>query len=96
MAKRVHIEDIEETNRVEGFPHPRETFRLVGQEEALARAARAIRSGRPPQAWLISGPKGTGKATLAYRLARYLLRYGWLSCAPGRVSLLYLRVRSEL
>ncbi|MBV9570660.1 MAG: DNA polymerase III subunit delta' [Alphaproteobacteria bacterium] len=86
MAKRVRIEDIEETNRVEGFPHPRETFRLVGQEEALARAARAIRSGRPPQAWLISGPKGTGKATLAYRLARYLLRYGATDTGPEDLS----------
>ena len=39
-------------------------------------AARAIRSGRPPQAWLITGPPGIGKATLAYRIARYLLAYG--------------------
>ena len=42
----------------------------------MARAARAIRSGRPPQAWLIAGPPGIGKATLAYRIARYLLAYG--------------------
>ena len=41
-----------------------------------ARAARAIRSGKPPQGWLIAGPPGIGKATLAYRIARYLLAYG--------------------
>lgn len=76
MAKRSAPIEIEETDRIEGFPHPRETLDLVGQEAALARAARAIRGGRPPQAWLISGPPGIGKATLAYRIARYLLAHG--------------------
>jgi DNA polymerase-3 subunit delta' len=68
--------DVSEIDRVEGFPHPRETFRLVGQEQALVRAARAIRGGHPPQAWLITGPPGVGKATLAYRIARYVLAHG--------------------
>jgi DNA polymerase-3 subunit delta' len=58
------------------YPHPRRTMTLTGQDAALARAARAIRSGRPPQAWLISGPPGVGKATFAYRIARYLLAHG--------------------
>src|ERR1700761_3255921 len=58
------------------FPHPRKTFTLEGQDAALAIAARAIRSGKPPQGWLISGPPGVGKATLAYRIARYLLAHG--------------------
>jgi DNA polymerase-3 subunit delta' len=77
MAKRSRLtEAADEPDRIEGFPHPRETFQLAGQDEALARAARAIRSGRPPQGWLLTGPPGIGKATLAYRIARYLLRYG--------------------
>src|SRR5215475_14491734 len=76
MAKRSKPVEIVETDRLEGFAHPRETHRLIGQDEALARAGRAIRGGRPPQAWLISGPPGIGKATLAYRIARYLLEYG--------------------
>ena len=65
-----------ESDRVPGFSHPRETTALIGQDAVLARAARAIRGGRPPQGWLISGPPGIGKATLAYRIARYLLAYG--------------------
>jgi DNA polymerase-3 subunit delta' len=87
MAKRVRNEPAEELDRIEGFAHPRETVRLVGQDEALARAARAIRSGRPPQAWLLTGPPGIGKATLAYRIARYLLRYGATSEGPEDLSL---------
>lgn len=76
MAKRIRSDEIVETDRIEGFAHPRETTHLVGQDAALVRVSRAIRSGRPPQAWLISGPPGVGKATLAYRMARYVLAYG--------------------
>ena len=71
-----------ETDRIAGQLHPREVFRLTGQDAALGRASRAIRSGRPPQAWLIGGPPGIGKATLAYRIARYLLRYGATDQGP--------------
>lgn len=78
--------EIVETDRIEGQLHPRETMRLVGHEDALAIAARAIRSGRPPQAWLISGPPGVGKATLAYRIARYLLAYGASDKGPADLA----------
>ena len=67
-------------------PQPRRTYTLVGQETALARAARALRSGRPPQAWLITGPQGVGKATLAYRIARYALRHGATDAGPEDLS----------
>jgi DNA polymerase III subunit delta' len=76
-----------ETDRITGQPHPRETFRLVGQEQALGLAAHAVRSGRPPQAWLIGGPPGIGKATLAYRIARYLLRYGATAEGPADLDM---------
>lgn len=76
MARRSEPETLLQADRLEGQPHPREIYELIGHSEALARAARAIRSGRPPQAWLITGPSGIGKATLAYRIARYMLRYG--------------------
>lgn len=32
------------------FPHPRTSLTLLGQDAALAKAARAIRSGKPPKA----------------------------------------------
>jgi DNA polymerase-3 subunit delta' len=56
-----------------GVPHPRETQRLFGQGEAEAVYRAAIGSGRPPHAWLITGPRGVGKATLAWAIARHLL-----------------------
>lgn len=76
MARRAREEETFESDRVAGQPHPRETLTWIGQDEALARAARAIRGGRPPQALLLAGPPGIGKATLAYRIARYLLSFG--------------------
>jgi DNA polymerase-3 subunit delta' len=55
------------------WPHPRETAILRGQEAAESVLLRAHASGRLPHAWLLSGPRGVGKATLAYRFARFLL-----------------------
>src|SRR5271154_1139434 len=86
MAKRSKPVEIVETDRLEGFAHPREMHRLIGQDDALARAARAIRGGRPPQAWLITGPPGIGKATFAYRIARYLLAFGATAGGPADLS----------
>jgi DNA polymerase III subunit delta' len=85
MAKRSAPEP-NDSDRIEGFAHPRETFALLGQDVALGRAGRALRSGRPPSAWLITGAPGIGKATLAYRIARYLLAYGATDAGPEDLS----------
>src|SRR6266446_5649338 len=53
--------------------HPRETSILAGHREAEAALLNAYRSGRIPHAWLIGGPQGIGKATLAYCMARFVL-----------------------
>jgi DNA polymerase-3 subunit delta' len=52
---------------------PRENPNLTGHEAAEAAILTAIASGRLPHAWLLLGPRGIGKATLAFRFARYLL-----------------------
>lgn len=54
-------------------PHPRETTVLFGHAEAEHALLEAYRGGRIPHAWLIGGPPGIGKATLAYRMARFVL-----------------------
>lgn len=56
-----------------GITPPRETSEFTGHEEAESALLDAVAGGRLPHAWLISGPEGIGKATLAYRFARYLL-----------------------
>ena len=55
--------------------HPRLTPRLLGQEAAERRLLAAWQSGRLHHAWLFAGPRGIGKATLAYRFARFLFSH---------------------
>jgi DNA polymerase-3 subunit delta' len=54
---------------------PRETSVLFGHAEEERALLEAYQSGRMPHAWLIGGPPGIGKATLAYRLARFVLAH---------------------
>jgi DNA polymerase-3 subunit delta' len=64
---------IPEPDRVEGARHPRDTVRLIGQEAAETAFLDAYAAGRLHHAWLLTGPLGVGKATLAWRIARFLL-----------------------
>ena len=61
-----------ETEPIEA-PHPRETTVWFGHAEAERTLLEAFRSDRVPHAWLIGGEPGVGKATLAYRMARFVL-----------------------
>ncbi len=54
-------------------PAPRANPHLSGHETAEQILFDAFASGRMHHAWLLSGPKGIGKATLAHRFARYIL-----------------------
>lgn len=62
-----------EPDRIDGAPHPRETLHLFGQKQAEQDFLTAYNADRLHHAWLITGPRGTGKATLAWRIARFLL-----------------------
>ena len=61
-------------DRIEGLKQPYEHGLLRGQGEAEERFIEAARSGRLHHAWLLSGPRGCGKATFAFRMARYFLQ----------------------
>ncbi|HVT54690.1 MAG TPA: DNA polymerase III subunit delta' [Xanthobacteraceae bacterium] len=63
----------EEGDRLAGAPHPRTRHALVGHEAAQAEVLAAWNAGRLPHAFLIGGPEGIGKATLAYKIARFVL-----------------------
>jgi len=65
------------------FPTPAENPNLLGQEAAEEVLLQAYRSGRLPHAWLLTGPRGIGKATLAYRFARFLLAGGGTAVETG-------------
>jgi DNA polymerase III subunit delta' len=54
---------------------PRETSVLFGHTDAEQALLASYQSGRVPHAWLIGGPPGIGKATLAYRFARFVLAH---------------------
>jgi len=66
-------ETASEPDRLEDAPHPREQLSLFGHEAAEGAFLDAVGSRRLHHAWLIGGPEGVGKATLAYRMARFLL-----------------------
>ncbi len=78
------LDTLPEADRAEGAPHPRLTERLFGHEDAEASVLSALTGGRRHHAWLLTGPRGIGKATLAWRMARFLLAE---AAAPAEAGL---------
>lgn len=66
----------DEPDRLPNAPHPRETLALVGHDHRERALLDALASGRMHHAWLLGGPEGVGKATFAYRVARFMLAAG--------------------
>ena len=54
-------------------PAPRANSDLFGHETAESALRRLFEAGRLPHALLLCGPRGIGKATFAFRLARFIL-----------------------
>jgi DNA polymerase-3 subunit delta' len=71
--KRETVEAVEESDAFSGAPHPRFATGLVGHAAAEAVMLEGYRSGRLAHAWLIGGKEGVGKATLAWRFAKFVL-----------------------
>jgi DNA polymerase-3 subunit delta' len=69
-----------EPDQAQGASHPRATYAFLGHEAQEEALHEALTGGRMHHAWLLGGPKGLGKATLAYRFARRLL--GAKQCGP--------------
>lgn len=83
-------EDRPEPDRVEGAPHPREARHLYGQAAAEGQLLAGLQSGRLHHGWLLAGPRGVGKATLAWRFARAALAHppgGGLFAPPPPATL---------
>ncbi len=60
----------------EGFEHPRLMSHIGGHENTEKHLIDLFKSGRMPHGLIFSGPKGIGKATMAYRVARFFFKYG--------------------
>ena len=90
MARAPISDTLPEPDRIEGAPHPRDTLALRGQSRAETAFLEAYSSGRMHHGWLLTGPRGVGKATLAWRIAKFLLatpeeeKGGFFSPEPPR------------
>ena len=76
MARGKASADPAELEKLEwphAWPPPWRNDRLVGHEPAEKTMLAAQQIGRLHHAWLLTGPRGIGKATLAWRFARFLL-----------------------
>ncbi len=62
-------------DRIDGLHDPSSTLRVYGHKDVENELASAFASGRMHHAWLINGPKGIGKATLAYRFANHIFHH---------------------
>jgi DNA polymerase-3 subunit delta' len=87
MARAKAIADPSELEKLEwphDWPPPWRNDRLVGHEAAERTLLAAQQAGKLHHAWLLTGPRGIGKATLAWRFARFLLagQEGGLFGAP--------------
>jgi DNA polymerase-3 subunit delta' len=76
MARAPQSVDVAaEVDAIDGVALPRERADLFGQDEAEATLLDAYRSGRIHHGWILGGVKGIGKATLAFRFARFVLAH---------------------
>ena len=80
------LETTPESDRFEDTPHPRESFDFFGHAETEREIILSYLSGHLPQAFIVGGPPGVGKATLAWRLARFLLANPDPAAAAGEAT----------
>ncbi len=86
MAKRKSAEQGAEEAGAANPLHPRLTNKLFGREAAEDLFLSAFNAGSLHHAWLLNGERGIGKATFAYRAARFLLSREQTAQAPNKAS----------
>ena len=65
--------EIPEVDRQDGTNHPRHTKILYGHKTSRLDFLDAFNTNRLHHAWMISGPRGIGKATLGYKISKFIL-----------------------
>ncbi len=58
---------------------------LIGHEAIESELKAAFHGGKLAHGWLFTGPRGIGKATLAFRFARYILKHSQASDAESEI-----------
>ncbi len=81
------IEASDEADGIAGVRHPRAARLLIGHADQQRDLLDAYRSGRLPHAIILGGQAGIGKATLAWRLARFILAHPSAETRPVRDAL---------
>ncbi|MFL2802142.1 MAG: AAA family ATPase [Paracoccaceae bacterium] len=61
-----------EVDKIPNVPHPRTNKKIYGHNKAKNLFLKSLKIGKLHHAWLIHGPKGVGKATLAWKIAKLL------------------------
>ncbi|MDA9313289.1 DNA polymerase III subunit delta' [Amylibacter sp.] len=65
--------DLQESDKLEGTNHPRHTNVIYGHDIPQLDFLNVYNSKRLHHAWMITGPKGIGKATLSYKISKFIL-----------------------
>jgi len=73
MARTNTPLEIPEVDALPGYPLPHQRHQLIGHRRTEQKLLDAYRSQRLHHAWILGGPKGIGKATLAFRFARFVV-----------------------
>jgi DNA polymerase-3 subunit delta' len=79
--------DIPPLDELPGWPMPEAATEWYGAPEVETTLLRAYRSQRLHHAWLFAGIKGIGKATLAFRFARFILAHPDPTTVPTDANL---------
>ena len=80
MSNTVPIRAV--ADRIGELPVPAESSPVIGHDQALDAFCALYAQNNLHHAWLLTGPKGIGKATFAFRLAGHLFRYPHSASAP--------------
>lgn len=79
--------ELQAWDRLEDIPDSLESRELIGHRDQINRLAKAFADGHIHHAWLVTGPRGIGKATMAARFAGHVLRYGNSDNIPAQYVL---------
>lgn len=83
-------------DEMDGVKLPAQSINLAGHGDAVQGLVDKYRAGRLHHAWLVTGPRGIGKATMAYRFAEYVIRHPDRNSAPQKFNVADDAIHSQI